>query len=129
MQIVRSEFLKTRFVPLGLGVHDPRLQQRVMAQDFLELLHVADSLVCDGSATSSRYCNLPIELAKTRTVGSASVILVVAAELGIQGLLLLVHRVMPVLFAPVGDGFQSSVEPFVNRLHAHGELSLPAAGA
>src|SRR5215469_12985519 len=59
----------------------------------------------------------------------ASIVLVVAAELCVQGLLLLAHRVMPVLFAPGGDAFQPSAEPLVNRLHMHGELPLPAAGA
>lgn len=36
---------------------------------------------------------------------------------------------MPVPLAPIGDAFQPSTEPFVNRLHMHGELSLTTVGA
>ena len=43
----------------------------------------------------------PVELPETAIVRRASVVLVMAAELGVQGLLLCVHRVMPVLLAPV----------------------------
>jgi hypothetical protein len=52
-----------------------------------------------------------------------------AAELGVEGFLLLAHRVVPVLFAPVGDRFQPSSEPFRYRLDMYCELSPPAAGA
>src|SRR5216684_5910204 len=71
----------------------------------------------------------PIELLKTAVVRRSSVVLVVAAELGVQGFPLLVHRLVPVLLAPGGDRLQSPAEPFADRLHVHGELPLPAAGA
>src|SRR5580658_1731681 len=71
----------------------------------------------------------PIELLETAVVRRSSVVLVVAAEFGVQGFLLLVHRLVPVLSAPLGDRLQPPAEPFVDRLHVHGELSLSAAGA
>src|SRR5216684_3106214 len=71
----------------------------------------------------------PIELLKTAVVRRSSVVLVVAAELGVQGFPLLVHRLVPVLLGPGGDRLQSPAEPFADRLHVHGELPLPAAGA
>ncbi len=73
--------------------------------------------------------NTPIELPDTSVVLSASVILVVAAEFGVQGFLLLVHRLVPVLLTPVGDGLQPSAEPFGYRLHMHYESTLSVAGA
>ena len=47
-----------------------------------------------------------------------------AAELGIQHSLLFAYRIVPVLFAPAGDRFQSSLEPFGYRLHVHRELAF-----
>jgi hypothetical protein len=52
-----------------------------------------------------------------------------ATELGVQGFLLLAHRIVPVLFAPFPDGLQSSTKPLGNCLHVHCELPLSAAGA
>jgi hypothetical protein len=46
----------------------------------------------------------PIELQKTLRVCRSAVVLVVASELGVEGLLLLIHRCMPVLLAPCGGG-------------------------
>jgi hypothetical protein len=44
-----------------------------------------------------------IELQKALRVCRAAVVLVVASELGVEGLLLLVHRCMSVLLAPFSD--------------------------
>ena len=64
-----------------------------------------------------------IELPKTLEVRRAPVVLVVAPELGIEGLLLLVHRRMTMLLAPSTDRRQASAEPFVHRPYMHRELS------
>jgi hypothetical protein len=52
-----------------------------------------------------------------------------AAELGVQGFLLRVHRLVPVLLTPFGDRLQTPAEPFTDRLHVHGKLPVSAAGA
>src|SRR5580704_4450497 len=52
-----------------------------------------------------------------------------AAEFGIQRLLLFTHRVVPVLFAPVVDRLYPSAETFGERLHVHCELAVSAMGA
>jgi hypothetical protein len=70
-----------------------------------------------------------IELLDAVVVRRASVVLVVATELGVQGFLLLVNWRAPVLFAPVGYRLQPSSEPFGYRLHMHSESTLPASGA
>src|SRR6202165_6116599 len=70
-----------------------------------------------------------MELPDTAVVRRTSVVLVMAAELGVQGFLLLFHRIVPMPFAPVPDCLQSSAEPCGNRLHVHCELPLSAAGA
>jgi len=56
--------------------------------------------------------DFPVELPKTKVVRRSSIMLVVAAELGIQHFLLFTHRVVPVLLAPFADRLQSSPEPF-----------------
>jgi hypothetical protein len=73
--------------------------------------------------------NTPIELQDTPIVRRSSVILVVAAELGGQGFLLLVHRFMTVRLAPLGDFVQAPAEPFTHRPHMYCERTLPALGA
>ena len=70
-----------------------------------------------------------IELPKTLEVRRAPVVLVVAPELGIEGLLLLVHRRMTMLLAPSTDRRQASAEPFVHRPYMHRELPSSAVGA
>jgi hypothetical protein len=70
-----------------------------------------------------------MELPNSAVVRASSVVLVMAAELGVQGFLLLVHRIVPVLFAPFPDCLQPSTKPFGNRLHVHCELPLSATGA
>ena len=52
-----------------------------------------------------------------------------ASELGVEGLLLLVHRCMSVLLAPCGDGREAPAEPFTHCSHMHGELPSPTACA
>lgn len=53
----------------------------------------------------------PIELPETLVVCRSPVILVVAAELGVEDFLLLSHRLVPVLLAPFGDRLQPPAEP------------------
>jgi hypothetical protein len=50
-------------------------------------------------------------------VRASSVVLVMAAELGVQGFLLLVDSIVPVLFAPFPDCLQPSTKPLGNCLH------------
>ena len=50
-----------------------------------------------------------------------------ASELGVEGLVLLVHRGMPVLLAPFGDRREAPTEPLAHRSHLHCELPSPAA--
>src|SRR6516225_2971427 len=71
----------------------------------------------------------PVEPPQTAVVRRSSVILVMAAELGIQHFLLFAHRVVPMLLAPFADRLQSSPEPFGQRLYVHCELALAAACA
>src|SRR5215831_14436637 len=70
----------------------------------------------------------PVELQDTPIVRRSSVILVVAAELGIKGFLLLVHWFMAVLLAPFGDLVQAPSEPFTHRPHMDREPPFSAVG-
>ena len=70
-----------------------------------------------------------VELPNGAGVRPSSVVLVMAAELGVQGFPLLAHRIVPVLLAPCPDCLQPSAEPLGNGLHVHCELPLSAAGA
>src|SRR5260370_8749028 len=72
---------------------------------------------------------LLIELPDSSVVRRSSVILVVTPELGVQGFLLLVHRLVSVLLAPFGDCRQAPFKPFLHRSHVHGELPLSTACA
>ena len=75
----------------------------------------------DPSARAATQPFLPdppdplIELPDTAVVRRSAVVLVVAAELGVEDFLLLSHRFVPVLFAPFGDRLQPSAEPFAER--------------
>ena len=71
----------------------------------------------------------PIKLPKASVVRRSPVILVVAAELGVKGLLLLVHRIVPVRFTPLGDRLQAPTESLADRPHVYCELPFPAACA
>src|SRR5260370_26057823 len=73
--------------------------------------------------------DLLIELPDTSVVRRSSVILVVTPELGVEGFLLLVHRLVSVLLAPFGDCRQAPFKPFLHRSHVHRELPLSTACA
>src|SRR6266576_3450445 len=73
--------------------------------------------------------NFPIELHDAFVVRRSSVVLVVAPELGVKGLLLFLHRIVAVLPAPVGDCLQAPAEPLLHRPHFHCEFPFPAACA
>jgi hypothetical protein len=74
------------------------------------------------SAILARYTGPSDRLPKTAVVRWTTVVLVMAAEFGVKGFLLLSHRIVPVLLAPGEDRFQPSTEPFGDRLHVHCEL-------
>src|SRR5438034_10838501 len=71
----------------------------------------------------------PIELQKALRVRRSAVVLVVASELGVEGLLLLVHWCMSVLLAPFGDRCEAPAEPLANRSHLYYELPSPSSCA
>jgi len=71
----------------------------------------------------------PIELQKALRVCRSAVILVVASELGVEGLLLLVHRCMSMPLAPFGNRREAPAEPLTHRSHMHCELPSPTACA
>jgi hypothetical protein len=72
--------------------------------------------------------DLPKELPDTPVVRRSPVILVVAPESGVEGLLLFLHRHVAVLLAPFGNRLQAPSEPLLHRSHVHGEFPFPAAG-
>jgi hypothetical protein len=84
---------------------------------------------CDDSATFSRSLQHPDRTSEGSESLSGVRSTVVASELGVESLLLLVHRCMSVLLAPCGDGREAPAEPFTHRSHMHGELPSPAACA
>src|ERR1700757_1452330 len=116
--------------PSPPGLCDPRWQQRVLTEDFGKPCPRQLLSTCPPpqpfppDATDSL-----IELPNSAVVRASSVVLVMAAELGVQGFLLLVHSIVPVLFAPFPDGLQTSTQPLGNGLHVHCEPPLSAAGA
>ena len=69
----------------------------------------------------------PIELPDTPVIRRAPVILVVAPEFGVEDLLLLVHRIVHVLLAPLSDCFQAPSEPLAHGPHVDCELPSSAA--
>src|SRR5882724_5975893 len=69
-----------------------------------------------------------IELPDAPGVRRSPVVQVVAPKLGVEGLLLFLHRLMAVLPAPFGDGRQAPAESFLHGPHVHCELPSPAAG-
>jgi hypothetical protein len=103
------------------GLHpdmaDPRRQQRMTAKElFVSLPRHPVSARATIQPLSPDPNNTPIELQKAlRVRRAAAVVLVVASELGVEGLLLLVHRCMSVLLAPCGDGREAPAEPFTHR--------------
>jgi hypothetical protein len=75
------------------------------------------------------FAGAPIELPEALGVRRSPVVLVVAPELGIEGLRLLVHRHMSVLLAPSADRSQAPAEPLAHRPYMDGELPSSAASA
>jgi hypothetical protein len=79
------------------GMCDPRSQQRVLTQDFSKPFPRQRLSPCRAAqpfppdATDSL-----MELPNSEVVRASSVVLVMAAELGVQGFLLLVNRIVPV---------------------------------
>src|SRR5258708_32383313 len=71
----------------------------------------------------------PIYLPETTVVRRSAVILVVAAELGVQGFQLQVHRLVPMFLTPFSDRLQPPAEAFADRPHVYCELPFPATGA
>ena len=99
----------------------------MLPQDFGEPLPRQPSPACAATQPfPPDTTDLPIELPKTMVVRRSPVVLVVAAELGIKGFLLLVHRIVPVLFAPFGDRLQTPTESLTDRLHVDCELPFSA---
>src|SRR5258708_6059906 len=111
-------------------MRDPRSQQRMLPQEFNKPLPRQRS---PTRAATQPFppdaTDRPIELPETTVVRRSAVILVVAAELGVQGLLLLVHRIVPMLLAPFGDRLQPPAEPLADRPHVYCELPFSATGA
>jgi hypothetical protein len=71
----------------------------------------------------------PIEFQKALRVRRSAIVLVVASELGVESLLLLIHRCVSVFLAPFGDRREAPAEPLAHRPHMHGELPSPAVCA
>src|SRR5258708_32039350 len=71
----------------------------------------------------------PIYLPETTVVRRSAVILVVAAELGVQGFQLHVHRLVPVFPTPFRHRLQPPAQSFADRPHVYCELPFPATGA
>ena len=127
VQISRSGFLKRDSLPRTRGA-DPRLQQRVSAEKgivFLPRQPPPASAAIEPLVPES--AGAAVELPETLVVRPPPVVLVVAPEFGIEGLLLLVHRFMSVLRAPSADRRQAPAEPFAHRPHMDCELPSSAA--
>ena len=109
---------------------NPRSQQRMLLQDCGIPLPRQPSPTCAATQLfPPNTTDAPIKLPKASVVRRSPVILVVAAELGVKGLLLLVHRIVPVRLTPLGDRLQPPTESLADRPHVYCELPLPAACA
>ena len=71
--------------------------------------------------------DLLVKLKQTAKIRRASVILVMAPEFPVERFLLRVHRVMPMLAAPRGHGFQTASQPFAHRADMNREIPFPAS--
>ena len=109
-------------------MHDLGWQQGKLTQKSFILLprHLRPTSTATEARTPDTP-DLPIELPDAPVIRRAPVVLVVAPEFSVEGLLLRVHRVVPVLLAPLGDRLQAPTEPFAHRPHVHCELPSPAA--
>ena len=109
---------------------NPRSQQRMLLQDCGIPLPRQPSPTCAATQLfPPNATDDPIKLPKASVVRRSPVILVVAAELGVKGLLLLVHRIVPVHLTPLGDRLQPPTESLADRPHVDCELPFPAACA
>ena len=113
---------------VGPDMSDPRRQQRMTPQELgISLPRHSVAARATIQPLPPDPNNTPIELQKALRVCRAAVVLVVASELGVEGLLLLVHRCMSVLLALCGDRREAPAKPLAHRSHMHGELPSPAA--
>jgi len=105
---------------LSPGMHNTGWQQGQLTQKSCILLprHLGPTSTATEPCTPDMP-DLPIELTNTPVVRRAPAILVVAPKFGIESLLLLVHGVMHMLLAPLGDRFQAPSEPFAHRPYVH----------
>ena len=112
------------------GMSNLRRQQRMLTKELGISLprHPVPSRAAIEPLPPDPY-DAPIELQKALRVCRSAVVLVVASELGVEGLLLLVHWCMSVLLAPFGDRCEAPAEPLAHRSHMHCELPSPAACA
>jgi len=109
-------------------MRDPRSQQGMVTKE--ECVPRPRHCLPARSATEPLPPDIadgPIELPEASGVCGASVILVVAAELSVEGLLLLVHWRMAVFPAPFGYGRKAPSETLLHRSHLHHELPSSAA--
>src|SRR6516225_8058992 len=118
----------SRTPPLSPGMHDPGWQQGKLTQKSFILLprHLRPTCTATKPRTPD-ISDFPVELPDAPVVRRAPVVLVVAPEFGVEGLLLRVHRVVPVRLAPLRDRLQATTEPFAHRPHPHCELPSSAA--
>ena len=67
------------------------------------------------------------ELPKTPVVRRSPIVLVVAPELPVEGLLLLLNRIMPMLLTPSRHLLETALEPLSHRPEVDREFPLPAS--
>ena len=107
---------------------DPRKQQRMATEEFY--IFRPRQRLPPSSATEPLppdIADCPIELPDAPGVRRSSVILVVARELGVEGLLLFVHRLMAVLWAFPGHealNGKNHVTAELNYSHGFGQCVL-----
>jgi hypothetical protein len=71
--------------------------------------------------------DFPPEPPDTPVIRRSSIILVVAPEFGVEGLLLFLHRQVAVLLAPFGNCLQAPSQPLLHRSHVHCEFPFSTA--
>src|SRR5260370_25016829 len=107
---------------------DPGKQQRMATEEFY--IFLPRQRLPASSATEPLPPDIadgPIELPDASGVRRSSVILVVAPELGVEGHLLFVHRLMAVLLAPFRYFLQAPSKPLLHGPHIYCELPFPAS--
>jgi hypothetical protein len=68
-----------------------------------------------------------VELPETSVVRGSPVVLVVALQFPVEGFLLLLHRIMPMLLAPGRYLHKTAPETLSHRSHVNREFPLPAS--